>query len=155
MQAPTAQAAPHGIVRALHIEPVPIEAQEISEMARVTVERVVQKRRVGCGRAIDIERVVAELLQKYRQHERAGVVVQAVAFMKVGNGIRRMLQHAGRIGQLPQMLQPKSGKLRRLFIECPHGARLGKRRRPAVPRSLKRLHVLMRDVAPDHLAPMR
>ena len=50
------------------------------------VERVIQERRVRRRRPLDFERVVAQLFEQHGQHQRASVVVQAVAFVKIGNG---------------------------------------------------------------------
>ena len=63
-----------------------------------------------------------------------------------------MLNDARRIGHLPEVLQAQLRKLRRLLIQRANRPRLRQRRRPAVPRSLKRFHVQVRHVAPNHLA---
>ena len=83
----------HGIIRASNFEPFSVEAQEISKAARIQVKRVIQKRRISRCCAIDLERVVAQLFEQHGQHECASIVIQAIAFMKVRNRERRMLDN--------------------------------------------------------------
>ena len=105
------------IFRADILQPAPVEAHEVAEAAELAVEGVVQERRVGGGVRAKLRRAVPQLLQHQRQHQRAGVVVRAIAFGKIWHGEARVLEDARRIAHAKQMIQLQLRQLAGLFVE--------------------------------------
>ena len=135
-------------------QPTPFKIHEVAEATALVVEGMVQERRVR-GRAFtDIRRPVAQSFQHQRQHQRARVVVCAIAFRKIRHGETGMLKNTRRIAHPEQVIElHHRQQLRRLFVERLDGRRLPPHETMVMPRLLERFHVQLRHPAPDHLAP--
>src|SRR5207249_4292686 len=118
-QAP--QGAAMAIVRTGFLQPTTIEAHEVSETPARRVEGRVHESRVPGRRLLNLGRVQTQVLQQYREQQGAGVIIRAVTFREVGDGIARMLKHAGRVRHAEQMVEPEVRKLRILLGECANG----------------------------------
>ena len=77
------------------LAPGAVEVHEIAEAATVRVPRILQER--GVDRHPLVARHVVDRIHLRRQHQRARIVVDAIAVTAVGDREDRMLQHPGGI----------------------------------------------------------
>ena len=93
------------VLRALGFEPAPVIAHEIAEPLRVGIEGVLHEARVGFRQPVQLGPLQFQFLQQHRGDQRAGIVVGAIAVMKIGQRVDRVLIDAGGIGHPRQVIE--------------------------------------------------
>ena len=93
------------ILRPDLFQPSSVEAHEVAEPFPLAVEGRLEERRGGCGEALDLQAVQAQLSQEHGQQQGAGVVVGAVPLGEVGDGVAGVLEEPGGVGQALQVVQ--------------------------------------------------
>ena len=151
-QAPRSETA-HG-PDPISIPPLPATAVKLAKFGPlIAVERRLEERRGRRGHAVDLGLFVAEVVEKHGQQECPGVVVRAVTFLEVWDGVRGVLEDPGGIGHPLEMVESPGGELGLLLGERPHRQGLVGLILSAEAGLLKRLLVMVGRPLPDHLPP--
>ena len=95
---------------------------------------------------------MAQFLQQQRQHQRARVVIRAIAFREIRHREARVLENAGRIAHAEQVIQLQLRQLARLLVERFDWRGFSSDKTMVVTRLLEGFHVKLRHAAPHHVA---
>ena len=92
------------VLRPARFQPLPVIAHEIAEAAQVGVPAMLDEGGIGLCQLCGLLVVAPD-----RHHQRAGIVVDAIAMVAVGDRINRVLQHADAIGHPLDRIERQSG----------------------------------------------
>lgn len=101
------QGAAVAVVRAALFEPIALVIHKITKAFRPYIEGIPGERQVASRQFRGV--LVSQFLQEHTDHQGAGVIVRCIPFAIVGDRENGMLQNAGLIGEVMQVVQFERG----------------------------------------------
>jgi len=94
-------------------------------------ERGLEECGIDSSEPMDLRLPLPEFLQKYRKEQGPCVVVGAVTFGEIRNGVGRVLEHSRGVGHALQVVEPPIGEFGLLLGQGPDRQRLDRLVLPA------------------------
>src|SRR6185436_6200581 len=140
-----------GVLRAGLLEPVAIEAHEVTKAARVRIPRVLHERCEPHGQCFGQARLAGRI-ESAGYEQRAGVVVDAIAVGAIRYGVYRMLEQSSLVAHREQVPELHLRRSRTVMLDHGLGARRYDSESLLAPNPFEGGKVALRRSLPGHRA---